>query len=153
MLKETALRTKSNAVLEHSITYYTHPAAITKHTLHLVLFPWPPYPHSDRDTAQRPCDRHCVQHESISHVQVWLSHLISLGLNSFIYKMEIILHGGWGDFPCGSAGKESAYNAGDLSSIPGLGRSPGEGNGYPLLDSGLEKSMNYIVHGVTKSRT
>ena len=89
MLKETALRTKSNAVLEHSITYYTHPAAITKHTLHLVLFPWPPYPHSDRDTAQRPCDRHCVQHESISHVQVWLSHLISLGLNSFIYKMEI----------------------------------------------------------------
>ena len=35
-------------------------------------------------------------------------------------------------FPCGSAGKESACNAGDLSSIPGLGRSPGEGKGYPL---------------------
>ena len=34
--------------------------------------------------------------------------------------------------PCGSAGKESAYNAGDLGSIPGLGRSPGEGKGYPL---------------------
>ena len=35
-------------------------------------------------------------------------------------------------FPCGSAGKESACNAGDLGLIPGLGRSPGEGNGYPL---------------------
>ena len=64
MLKETALRTKSNTVLEHSITYYTHPVATTKHTLHLVLFPWPPCPHSDRHSAQRPCDRQCVQHES-----------------------------------------------------------------------------------------
>ena len=41
-------------------------------------------------------------------------------------------------FPGGSAGKESAYNAGDLGSIPGLGRSPGEGKGYPLQYSGLE---------------
>ena len=52
-----------------------------------------------------------------------------------------------------SAGKESACNAGDLGSIPGLGRSPGEGNGYPLQYSGLENSMDCIVHGVTKSRT
>ena len=43
-------------------------------------------------------------------------------------------------FPCGSAGKESACNAGDLGSIPGLGRSPGEGKGYPLQYSGLENS-------------
>ena len=54
---------------------------------------------------------------------------------------------------CGSAGKESACNEGDLGSIPGLGRSSGEGNGYPLQFSGLEKSMDSIVHGVTKSRT
>ena len=47
----------------------------------------------------------------------------------------------WG-FPCGSAGKESACNTGDLSSIPWLGRSPGEGKGYPLQYSGLEKSMD-----------
>ena len=40
--------------------------------------------------------------------------------------------------PCGSAGKEYACNAGDLGSIPGLGRSPGEGKGYPLQYSGLE---------------
>ena len=39
-------------------------------------------------------------------------------------------------FPCGSAGKESACNAGDLGLIPGLGRSPGEGKGYPLQYSG-----------------
>ena len=55
-------------------------------------------------------------------------------------------------FPCGSAGKESACKAGHLDSIPGLGRSPGEGNGYPLQYSGLENSMDWIAHGVAKSR-
>ena len=44
--------------------------------------------------------------------------------------------------PCGSAGKESAYNAGDLGLIPVLGRSPAEGKGYPLQYSGLESSMD-----------
>ena len=57
------------------------------------------------------------------------------------------------DFPCGSAGKESAGNAEDLGSIPDLGRSPGEGKGYWLQYSGLENSMECIVHGVTKSQT
>ena len=56
-------------------------------------------------------------------------------------------------FPDGSAGKESACNKGDLGSIPGLGRSPGEGNGYPLQYLGLENAMDCIVHGITKSRT
>jgi len=56
-------------------------------------------------------------------------------------------------FPCGSAGKESVHNAGDLGSIPGLGRSPGEGKGYLLQYSGLENSMDCIVHGVAKSHT
>ena len=56
-------------------------------------------------------------------------------------------------FPYGSVGKESACSAGDLGSIPGLGRSPGEGKGYPLQYLGLENSMNCIVHGVTKSQT
>ena len=55
--------------------------------------------------------------------------------------------------PCDSAGKESTCNAGDLGSIVGLGRSPGEGKGHPLQYSGLENSTNYIVHGVTKSWT
>ena len=54
--------------------------------------------------------------------------------------------------PCGSAGKGSACNAGDLGLIPGLGRSPGEGKGYPLQYSGLENSMDYTVHRVAKSR-
>ena len=53
----------------------------------------------------------------------------------------------------GSAGKESPCNAGDLGSILGLGRFAGEGEGYPLQYPGLENSMDYIVHGVTKSRT
>ena len=56
-------------------------------------------------------------------------------------------------FPCGSAGKESTCNEEHLGSVPGLGRSPGEGNGYPLQYSGLENSMDCIVHGVAKSRT
>ena len=56
-------------------------------------------------------------------------------------------------FPCGSADKESACNAGDLGSIPGLGKSPEEGKGYPLQYSGLENSMGCTVHGVTKSWT
>ena len=59
-------------------------------------------------------------------------------------------------FPGGSTGKKkkkSACNVGDLSSIPGLGRSPEEGKGYPLQYSGLEKSKDCIVHGVAKSWT
>ena len=56
-------------------------------------------------------------------------------------------------FSGSSAGKESACIARDLGSIPGLGRSPGEGNSYPLQYSGLENSTDCIVHGVAKSQT
>ena len=60
-------------------------------------------------------------------------------------------------FPGSSAGKESACNVGDLGSVPGLGRSPGEEKGYPLQYSGLEDSMDIgawqaTVHGVSKSQ-
>ena len=60
-------------------------------------------------------------------------------------------------FPGGSESKESACNAGDLGLISGLGRSPGEGNGYPLQYSCLENSMDKgawwaTVYGVAKSR-
>ena len=73
----------------------------------------------------------------------------------------MVIRGNWvrctlnlsGGLPGGSAGKGSACNAGDLGSIPGLGRSPGEGKGYPLLYSGLENSMDCMVHGVAKSWT
>ena len=62
------------------------------------------------------------------------------------------------DFPNGLDGKASVYNAGDLGSIPGSGRLPGEGNGNPLQYSCLEIPMDReawwaIVHGVAKSRT
>ena len=56
-------------------------------------------------------------------------------------------------FLCGSTGKESACSMGDLGSIPGLGRSPGEEKGYPLQYSGLENSMDYTVFVVAKSQT
>ena len=60
--------------------------------------------------------------------------------------------------PCGSAGEESARNAGDLGSTPGSGRSPGAGNDNPFQYSCLENPMNRgarwaTVHGVAKSRT
>ena len=62
------------------------------------------------------------------------------------------------DFPDGLDGKASAYNVGDLGSIPGLGKSPGEGNGNPLQYSCLEKLLGRgawqaTVHGATKSQT
>ena len=56
-------------------------------------------------------------------------------------------------FACGSASKESACNAGDLGLIPRFRRSPGEGKDNPFQYSGLENSMDCIVHGVAKSRT
>ena len=59
----------------------------------------------------------------------------------------------WSGFPCGSAGKESACNSGDLGLIPGLGISPAERKDYPLQFSDLENSMDCIVHGVAKSQT
>ena len=79
-------------------------------------------------------------------IQVILCCMSALFMQNidFIYNMG---------FPCGSAGKKSACNVGDLGSIPGFGRSPREGKGYPLQYSGLQNSMNCIVHGVTKSQT
>ena len=62
-----------------------------------------------------------------------------------------VQHFSWGP-PSGSHGKESACHVGDLGSTPGLGRSPGEGKGYPLQYSGLEKSMDCVVQRVTKSQ-
>ena len=61
-------------------------------------------------------------------------------------------------FPGSSAGEEPTFSSGDSSSIPGLGRSPGKGNDYPLQHSGLENSMDRgdcqaTVHGVAKSWT
>ena len=54
-------------------------------------------------------------------------------------------------FPCGSAGKESACNVGDLCSVPGLRRSPGEGKGYPLQYSGLSTSHSCMKQFISNS--
>ena len=73
----------------------------------------------------------------------------------FIFCLKVPFEKG---FPGGSDGKESACSAGALGLIHGLGRSPGDENGYPLQYSGLENSMNRgawqaTVHGVKKSWT
>ena len=82
------------------------------------------------------------------------------GIVSTIYKhlIEILLHLRVTDFPGGSDGKASVYNAGDPGSRPGLGRFPGEGNGNPLQYYCLENPMDRgawqaAVYGVAKSQT
>ena len=85
----------------------------------------------------------------------WLCSIIySATMNIGVHmSLWIMVFSEFMGFPDGSNGKESACNAGDLGSIPGFGRSPGEGNSYPLQYSGLGNSMECIVHGVTKSWT
>ena len=70
-----------------------------------------------------------------------------------IFHLHIFFSEVFVNDPCGSTGKESAYNAGDLGSLPELERSPGKGNGHQFQYSGLENSMDCIVHVVTESRT
>ena len=96
----------------------------------------------------------------VSIAGMWVRSLIGDVLHAVWYnqkkkKRKNLSSGFYGSgLPCGSAGKESARNAEDLGSIPGLGRSqPGEGKGYLLQYSGLENAMDCIVHGVAKSQT
>ena len=86
------------------------------------------------------------KYNKILHTSVFLSTTFQ-GL--YVYLEVYIIMG----VPGGSDGKESACTAGDPGSILGLRRSSGEGNGNPLQDSCLEKSMDSIVHGVAKSQT
>ena len=71
-----------------------------------------------------------------------------MGISEPTYQLET--HVKYKGFSGDSASKESACNVGDLGSIPGLGRSPGEGNSYPLQYFGLENSIDCIVHGAAK---
>ena len=74
-------------------------------------------------------------------IKVKLPHRQRLGERGSFFLMNAP------DFPCGSAGKESACSEGDLASIPGLGRSPVRGKGYTPQYFGLENSKDCIVHG------
>ena len=79
---------------------------------------------------------------------------IALTIRTFVSKVVSLLCNTLSrfvmGFPGGSDGKESTCNVQDLGSIPGLGRCPGEGKGYPLQYSDLENSMDCMVHGVAK---
>ena len=85
---------------------------------------------------------------------IWLTSSLKV-IAEFYHLNSVLLPGldSFGGYPGGPAGKESVSITGDLGSIPGLGRSPGERKGYPLQNSGLENSMDCIVHGVAKSQT
>ena len=86
----------------------------------------------------------------MTHNQAEILGRPSQGLMERVEQVEHLLLGT--GFPRGSAGKESACNAGDLGLIPGLGRSPGEEKGYSLQFSGLENSMDCINCGAQRVR-
>ena len=120
---------------------YQHESAINIRMFPSLLnFPPPPSPPQ------------CSRLSQITGVSS-LSHRADTHWHLFLYTAAYM-------YPCfspllsrSSAGKESACNAGDTGLIPGSGRSPGEGKGYPLQFSGLENSKDCIVHGVIKSQT
>ena len=96
------------------------------------------------------------------HLQIQSNHSKSSGspfLATYLIKEYHFGIGSCGGFPDSSIGKESTCNAGDPCSIPGLGRSPGKGKGYPFQYSGLENSMDCMVYSIdcivvsTKSQT
>ena len=100
----------------------------------------------------------CLMDLKIHYLISWASLIAQLVRNPPTMQEHPVRLLGWKDpkptpvgFPCGSAGKESACNAKDLGSIPGLGRCPGEGKGYPLQYSGLENSMDYSPWGHKES--
>ena len=109
---------------------------------------------------QRGGDKGESDHSTIPHVclylhvcvWLWLANLPHFNRNFKLHNTVFIISKYKG-FPCGSAGKESTFNVGNLGYIPGLGRSPREGKGYPHQYFGLGNSMNYIVHGAVKSQT
>ena len=87
------------------------------------------------------------------HIYIHIHICIHIYIYNYRYIYTYTLYMYTCMLPSCSVGKESACNAADLSLIPGLGRSPGEGNGYLLQYSGLENSVNCIVHGVAESFT
>ena len=94
----------------------------------------------------------CVLLHRVCYQSPWEHGVNIISIWKATYPLKNLL---WTSYCDGSAGKESTHNAGDLGSISGLGRSPGEGNGYPFQYSSLENSMDWngIVHGVAKSQT
>ena len=125
---------------------------------------------SNKDPAQPEINRYCLKKKNKnlenSLAVLWLGLVLCSTAKKRKNKkrkqasgeMESFCHTGSGYFSGDSDGKEPACNLGDLDSMPGLGKSPGEGNGYPLQYSCLENSMDRgvwwaRVHGITKSRT
>ena len=88
----------------------------------------------------------------ISHPYMTTGKTTALTIQIFVSKVMSLLFNVLSRFVISSVGKESICNAGDPSLIPGSGRSAGEGKGYPLQYSGLENSMDYVVHGFLQAK-
>ena len=99
------------------------------------------------------CAPYCIDLCDASLCGSPLIPVIEVSIFLFLFSQIWLLSSFPLGFPCDSAGKQSACKVGDLGSIPGLRRSSGERKGYPLRYSGLENSMDCIVHGVAKTWT
>ena len=130
----------------------------TPHTLDIFLF------HCTSWLRNTPCKRITIYIKRPTYtLSVYQNKLPALDdfLITFLMKanfqnkihMKLLETVNRSNFPGGSDSKESTCIGGDVGSIPGLGRSPEEGKGHLLQYSGLENSMDCIVHGVTKSQT
>ena len=94
----------------------------------------------------------CVQTKVVPYMQ-WKRPQFDSWVEKICWRRDRLPIPVFLGFPCGSAGKESTRNVGDLGSVPGSGRSPGEGKGYLRQYSGLENSVDCIVHEGSKSWT
>ena len=132
--------TTHSSILAWGVPRIEEPGRLQSMVLQRVRHDWSGWAHT-----------HDIYHDEHVRLSYIYTHRYArLSLKSLLNK--------WVKVPSGSEGKASACSAGDSGSIPGLGRSPGEGNGNPFQYSCLENSMDRgawwaTVHGVTKSRT
>ena len=104
-------------------------------------------------SSRGPLHRASLVAQLVKNLPVMQETLVQFLSQKDLLEKGQATHSSFLGLPGGSASKESACNVGDLGSIPGLGRSPGEGKDYPLQYSGLENSMDCITHRVAKVRT
>ena len=130
--------------------YLPFPVCLREAHQSLAVSPWRLHPVASVDTAPH-LHSHCRLSPVVPHQpgrKLEVTGCSSSNRKFWHSCLDKAVGGPLQGFPGGSAGKDSACNAGDLGSVPGLGRSPGEGNSYPLQDSGLENPIDCRVHGV-----
>ena len=135
-------------LLEQFMTYIARQAIQTKNSEGKICFMYPP------NEYWKPPGASLIA-QLVKNLLQCRRPWFNFWVRKFSWRRDRLPTPVFSGFPGGSDGKKkkSTHSVGDLGSTPGLGRSPGEGIGYPLLYSGLENSMDSIAHGITKSQT